>query len=111
MTASFEETMRELGNLLSANDCPGEVVDAASGLLQSPDKLFWFVPKGDLAIRAPNLGAGLQPSDLLLELVQAVRALEWPKVLVLIHRALPLPAIEGQQREIRQFAPMWQRPK
>ena len=84
----FNEKLAELGNYLASEDCPLEVVEAAARLTEHPQELFWFVPPHNLAIRAPNLAPGLQPSDLLLEMVLAARAREWPKVLILIQQAL-----------------------
>jgi len=64
-----------------------EVVNAGSRFVECPQKLFWLVLQRNFTGRAPNLAAGLQPSDLLFKLMEAVRAFQWPRGLFIIHAA------------------------
>jgi hypothetical protein len=95
LMAAYEE----LRSLL-ANPCvPEDVARACLRLSECQTKLFCTVPEGyrtgDWANRIENAGASdfkgwglrLEPSNLLRELLAALRAFEWPRVMILVHGA------------------------
>jgi hypothetical protein len=95
----------ELRTLLHNPSVPERVLSACLSLSQHQTKLFVTVPEGGAATDgaelaglpgAPNLdvwGLRLEPSNFLGELIAAIRAAEWPRVLVLIHDAISAPLI------------------
>ena len=64
-----------------------EVVNARLRFVECPQKLIWFEPQCNFTGRAPNLVAGLEPSDFLFKLMEAFWAFQWPKCFVVIHDA------------------------
>jgi hypothetical protein len=91
----YREKVAELLGLLEGDHVPPRVKLAVPSLSKCHNKLFVMVSKPSPALRADYLEPGIYPSDLLCKLVEAIRALEWPQVLVLIHEAtssdLPMP--------------------
>lgn len=88
--ASLLAALRELGDRLSAVDVPERVVETIPRLSDCQTKLFTTVV---VQGAATVLGAAdgimrLEPSDLLLEMLAAVRASEWPRFIVLVHGAV-----------------------
>jgi len=81
-------TYAELRGLLAADHVPEGVKLAALRLGECQKKLFCFVGTPNPALGAVDLSPGLHPSDLLCELIQALRALDWPRFIVLVHDAL-----------------------
>jgi hypothetical protein len=94
----------ELRELVGADHTPPRVKATCLGLSQHQTKLFCTVLESNGAkdgaepiddARTPDgqgeviVGLRLEPSNFLLELLAAMRALEWPKVLVLIHGLTP----------------------
>jgi hypothetical protein len=88
----------ELRSLLADPRCPEGVYAACLRLSDIQTKLFCSVSDSyrteDGAKRvenagALNLGMRLEPSNFLRKLLAALRAFEWPRVLVLVHDALP----------------------
>jgi hypothetical protein len=93
----------ELRELVDADHTPPGVKSACLSLSKYQPKLFCTVPEGCGAkdgaepiddpgalngeVGAPSLR--LEPSNFLHELLAALRAFEWPKVLVLIHGLAP----------------------
>ena len=89
----------ELRTLLADPRCPENVSAACLGLSECQTKLFCTVPDGyrtgDWAKTIGDAGAfnidgwplRLEPSNFLRELLAALRALEWPRVLILVHEA------------------------
>jgi hypothetical protein len=90
MTERFSDLMLELRSRIWREEVPAEVVKAAARLAEHPQELCCFVLEAHSAseTRTPKISSGLQPSDLLLELVSALRANEWEKVCVLIDAGL-----------------------
>jgi hypothetical protein len=84
----YREKTAELLRLLDADHVPPRIKSAVPCLSQCHSKLFVMVCEPSPAIGTPHLSPGIYPYNLLCELVEAIRALEWPKVLVLVHRAL-----------------------
>jgi hypothetical protein len=91
----YREKVAELSRLLDSDHVPPGVKLAVPSLSKCHNKLFVMVSKPSPALRADYLEPGIYPSDLLCKLVEAIQALEWPKVLVLVHEAtssdLPTP--------------------
>ena len=94
----------ELRELVDADHTPPRVKAACLGLGKHETKLFCTVLESNRAkdgaepiddARTPDgqgeviVGLRLEPPNFLLELLAALRALEWPKVLVLIHGLKP----------------------
>jgi hypothetical protein len=90
----------ELRSALANPECPEGVKSACLSLSKFQQKLFCTVPDGGWAgdwadtdnagtfdRNVMALGLRLEPSNFLRELLTALRALEWPRVLVLIHDA------------------------
>jgi hypothetical protein len=78
----------ELLTLLEADHVPPWVKFLVPRLSQCHNKLFVMIVQRGTAFGTDSQPPGLYPSNLLCELVEAVRALEWPKVRVLVHDAL-----------------------
>lgn len=94
--APLMEAYAELRQLLSRPIVPEGIVTACLGLSECQTKLFstHLERKGarDRPHRIDDAGAfdaalRLEPSDFLLELLAAIRASEWPRVLVLVSNA------------------------
>ena len=85
---SYREKASELLGLLEADHVPPWVKLTVPRLSEVHSKLFVMVGKPSGAIGTDHPIPGLYPSNLLCELVEAIRALEWPKVRVLVHGAL-----------------------
>jgi len=81
---TFREAMTELGRLAGAPDVPREIADALLRLIEHPCKFVWLVKAASPAIGTLDEAAILEPSDLLMKLVEAMRAFDWPQVAVLI---------------------------
>ena len=81
---SYRDAMAELVGRAKSGELPEPVVRALAGLFESPQKLFAWNPDPALAglVGTPNIDAGLQASNLLIKLIQAVRALDWEVVIV-----------------------------
>jgi hypothetical protein len=79
--------LRELGDRFSAVDVPQRVIDTFPSLSDLQTKFFTTVLVQGQAAGATNSIMRLEPSNLLLEMLAAVRACEWPRFIVLIHDA------------------------
>jgi hypothetical protein len=78
----------ELLAALEGEHVPPWIKETVPRLSQVHNKLFVMIGEPNPALRADYLPPGIYPSNLLCELVTAVRAFEWPKVGVLVHDAL-----------------------
>lgn len=87
---AFNELMSEFGRRARSQEVPREVVEAATLLAHRSEELAYFVPECDTAPRpgTTQLTPGLHPSDLLLEVMAAMRASEFEKALIIIRRGL-----------------------
>lgn len=85
--APYREKAAELLALLEGEHVPPGIKLAVPRLSEVHSKLFVMVGEPSPALRADYLAPGIYPSNLLCELVEALRALEWPKVVVLVHEA------------------------
>ena len=92
------EAYAELRALSEAEHVPPWVKSTLLGLSEHQTKLFVTVPDRS-SDRSPGFTGArtadresirLEPSNFLRELLAACRALEWPKVLVLVHSLSPL---------------------
>ena len=83
--------MPKLGRYIRSSQkvCLGVVIEAAPGSAEYLQKIFYFVMKCRMALRAPKLLSCFQMSDLLFEPVLAVRVgaaqwegigVRWPRV-------------------------------
>jgi hypothetical protein len=86
--ASLLDALRELGDRLSAVDVPERVVEALPRRSDRKKKLFTTVFMRGQTAGASDGGMRLEPSNLLLEMLAAVRTCEWPQFVVLIHDPL-----------------------
>src|SRR5690625_2053438 len=70
-TAGFQEALSELSLLVEALDVPAEFIDGLVDFAKTPDKLARIegLPAG-----AGEVGVALEPADLLLRVLAAVRA-------------------------------------
>lgn len=84
----YIEKATELLTLLEADHVPPWIKLLVPRLSECDRKLFVMVMQSDLALGTDSQPPGLYPSNLLCELVEAVRAFEWPKVRILVHNAL-----------------------
>lgn len=80
----YREKATELLELLEADHVPPRIKEAVPRLSEFHDKLFVMVCEPSVALRADYLRPGIYPSNLLCELVEAIRALEWPMVMALV---------------------------
>lgn len=85
----FYERLEELRRLIDAEHVPPWVKAASFRLSDLQKKLFHFVGDAQTAVGTSHLAPGLHASNFLCELIKAYRALDWPKIIVLIHDALP----------------------
>ena len=102
--APLMKAYSELSGLVEAEHTPPWIKAACFSLSNQQSKLFSTVPDGygaaDWAkpvddagtLDADVFGLRLEPSKFLSELLAALRASEWPRVLVLIHGLAPLPS-------------------
>ena len=81
---TYRDALEELIVKTKAHEPPEEVVRALACLFERPEKLFCFVPNPNPTVGsgALNVASSLQASNLLVELVLAVRALDWEVVIV-----------------------------
>ena len=95
--ASLMAAYAELRSILARPDVPEGVYAACLRLSDIQTKLFCSVSDsyrtgyGTECVQdagALNLGMRLEPSNFLCELLAAMRALEWPKVFILVHDAI-----------------------
>jgi hypothetical protein len=98
--AALQQADAELRSLLARPDVPEEVLSACLSLSECQHKLFLSMPNGyrtgDWSKLVDDAGTfnrdgwplRLEPSNLLRELIAALRAFEWPKVLILIEGGL-----------------------
>ena len=84
----YREKVTELLGLLDEAHVPPGIKTAVPRLSEVHNKLFVMVGEPSPATRADYLRPGLYPSNLLCELVEAIRAFEWPKVLSLVEGAV-----------------------
>lgn len=91
--SSLVAALRELGVKLSADHVPHGVKGAVARLSQSQSKLFTTVIVPETALGAGDGFLSVEPSDLLLKLMEAADALDWPKFMVLVHKACPEVAV------------------
>lgn len=85
----FLEKLGELRRLLQTHHVPSRVKDACLCLSERQKELFVWVAEVGPALGASRRPSGLYATDLLSELIEAIRALDWPKVVVLIHGKPP----------------------
>lgn len=97
MPRAFTEAMEELLEICEAKKAPKVVASSVAALIaQDERKLFCWMGDPPHAIGRPaDSPAGLYASDFLEKLVIAARALDWEKVVVLVHEAMssPLPIV------------------
>lgn len=79
----YAEVIEELRLALLGTDVPLEVRECALRLVQRVEKCLLVVPVVAGALGASEVRFGFHSSDLLLDLLAAVRAREWPRVMVL----------------------------
>jgi hypothetical protein len=84
----YQEKVTELLGLLDESHVPPRIKAAVPRLSEAHNKLFVMVGEPCVATRADYLRPGIYPSNLLCELVEAIRALEWPRVLSLVEGAV-----------------------
>ncbi len=85
---SFVSLANELSVLLRKPGIPFHILDSATRLIQHVDKCLFVKPQIDLADFAPEASVLLQPSDLFVRYVAAIRASNWPLVSVIEHEAI-----------------------
>jgi hypothetical protein len=88
ISAVFEK-FDELQRLVEAHEVQVWVKAESAVLGEFTFKLFDRVCEADPAngVRAPHLLPGFHASNLLCELIEAYRALDWPRISVLVHSA------------------------
>jgi hypothetical protein len=84
---NFREKFDELQRLIEADHIPIWVKTESVSLGQLTFKLFHRVYKSNPTFGTPKLLPDFHASNLLRELVQAYVALDWPRVIVLVHSA------------------------
>jgi hypothetical protein len=84
---SFVEAANALALLLDQPGCPRNVADSAARLIQHMGKCVFVKPQVGVAAGASEASVLLQPSDLFLRFVSAVRAKNWPLVSIIEHEA------------------------
>ena len=83
--APLMEAYAELRTLAEAEHIPPGVKSALFRLSECQTKLFTTVCLQESAFGAADGSIQLEPSNLLRELITALKALDWPKVLVFVH--------------------------
>lgn len=81
----FHDKLDALRRIVETEHVPPGVMSALLGLSQRQKELFCWVGVPDAAVGAPRFLPGLYASDFFNELLFALKALDWPKVLILIH--------------------------
>lgn len=94
---SLLAALRELGDCLSAVDVPQGVIETFPSLSDLQTQLFTTVFVQELASGTADLISHLQPTDLLLKMLAAARAGDWPRFLVLVHNATASSLLELAQ--------------
>ena len=89
---TFDRAMVELDGLLLATPPPPAVFDVLLRLADNIGKIVLLVPQSGVAMVAPEGPMGLKPSDGLLELLVAARALDYERFVVIGHRMLSSPS-------------------
>jgi hypothetical protein len=84
----FETAMDELLQHVELNKPPQVVRERFIVVLQKPLKLFCWVGNAGAALGADRIEPGLYASDLLVKLLEAVRALDWETVVVILEHAI-----------------------
>ena len=84
---SFFDAASELRRLIEEVGIPHEAIRSAARLLQRLDKCLFVKPQIGVAHTAPEACVLLQPSDLFIRYVAAVRTNDWPLVSVIEHEA------------------------
>ena len=84
---SFVEVMKELDLLIQKPGIPRHVIDSTSKLLNRLDKCLFVKPQVGSATVTSEAMILLQPSNLFLNFVAAIRAQDWPKIRVIEHEA------------------------
>jgi hypothetical protein len=96
----FRTTLDELLSECEAHEPPQVVANLIVAVLQKPLKLSCWVGNDGSAVGASRIDPGFYASDLFVELVQAVRALQWEVVVVILEQALspltPTPSDEDR---------------
>lgn len=82
---SYADAVRELGLLLEREGTPDGVVGCSLRLLQSPEKCLRVMLQVGPALDALKAAELLQPTELFLRFVAAVRANDWKQVASLGH--------------------------
>jgi hypothetical protein len=82
----------ELRFLANAEHVPPGIKSALLGLSECQTKLFCTVFVGGLTLGTADETIRLEPSNLLSELILAMTALDWPQVMILVHKAHSTPA-------------------
>lgn len=85
----YKATMDELFVHLQPQKLPKVVHTLLGVTLQNPIKLMCLVGNSELTSGTPRVESGLYASDLLIELLQAVRALDWELVANCLAHAIP----------------------
>ena len=95
----FRSAMDDLMAEFEANELPEVVSHLVVAVLKKPIKLCCWVGEADLATGASRIEPGFYASDLLVELLLAVRALNWEVVVRLLEHAVlpPLEAVPGRE--------------
>jgi hypothetical protein len=81
------EAYERLRTLAYAQHVPPWIKDALFGLSDCQHKLFVTVFVQESALGAADGYIRFEPSNFLSELILAITALDWPRVMVLIHEA------------------------
>jgi len=89
--APLMEAYAELRALAEADHVPPGVQSALFRLSECQTKLFTMVCVQELAFGAADGCIRLEPSNFLRELIKALSALDWPRVLLLVHDATSPP--------------------
>jgi hypothetical protein len=85
MALSFLAALKELTFLLSQRGCPREAIDGSFQVFERFDKCLFVKTQLASASVASEPDDILQPSDLFLRYLSAVRACDWPQVRVIEH--------------------------
>jgi TRAP-type C4-dicarboxylate transport system permease large subunit len=83
----FERALETLWTDCQTLEAPQVIIGGIVTVLENPIKLFCLVGNSDLAIGAVRCPPGLYASDFFVELMQAVRALDWEVVCIILEQA------------------------
>jgi hypothetical protein len=86
---SYEEGTLRLLRCLQANEVPEIVLERLALIFEKPVKLLCWVGDVEPAIGTTRVTPGFYASDLFVELLEAVRALDWEVVAVVLEQASP----------------------